>query len=111
MKQRKDSQVFILKGYAGTGKTTLIRSIADYLSTQSLHIQLMAPTGQASVCTEERSQYLNKQKALVRLQQMVQSENQQKQAVTRNENWGKHTSLERGNARAKFEGRYFKRVA
>ena len=33
----KDSQVFILKGYAGTGKTTLIRSIADYLSTQSLH--------------------------------------------------------------------------
>ena len=28
----KDSQVFILKGYAGTGKTTLIRSIADYLS-------------------------------------------------------------------------------
>ena len=39
----KDSQVFILKGYAGTGKTTLIRSIADYLSTQSLHIQLMAP--------------------------------------------------------------------
>lgn len=69
------------------------------------------PTGQASVCTEERSQYLNKQKALVRLQQMVQSENQQKQAVIRNENWGRHTSLERGNARVKFEGRYFKRVA
>lgn len=68
------------------------------------------PTRQASVCTEERSQYLNKQKALVRLQQMVQSENQQKQAVTRNENWERHTSLERGNARAKFEGRYFKRV-
>lgn len=44
----KDSQVFILKGYAGTGKTTLIRSIADYLSTQSLHIQLMAPTGRAA---------------------------------------------------------------
>ena len=69
------------------------------------------PTGQASVCTEERSQYLNKQKAVARLRQMVQSENQQKQAVIRNENWGRHTSLERGNARAKFEGRYFKRVA
>lgn len=69
------------------------------------------PTGQASVCTEERSQYLNKQKALARLWQMVQSENQQKQAVIRNENWGRHTSLERGNARVKFEGRYFKRVA
>ena len=69
------------------------------------------PTGQASVCTEERSQYLNKQKAVARLRQMVQSENQQKQAVIRNENWERHTSLERGNARAKFEGRYFKRVA
>ncbi len=44
----KDSQVFILKGYAGTGKTTLIRSITDYLSTQSLHVQLMAPTGRAA---------------------------------------------------------------
>lgn len=69
------------------------------------------PTGQTSVCTDERSQYLNKQKAVARLRQMVQSENQQKQAVTRNENWERHTSLERGNARAKFEGRYFKRVA
>lgn len=69
------------------------------------------PTGQTSVCTDERSQYLNKQKALARLWQMVQSENQQKQAVIRNENWERHTSLERGNARAKFEGRYFKRVA
>lgn len=69
------------------------------------------PTGQTSVCTDERSQYLNKQKAVARLRQMVQSENQQKQAVIRNENWGRHTSLERGNARVKFEGRYFKRVA
>ena len=44
----KDSQVFILKGYAGTGKTTLIRCITDYLSTQSVHVQLMAPTGRAA---------------------------------------------------------------
>lgn len=44
----KDSQIFILKGYAGTGKTTLIRSITDYLSTQSLQAQLMAPTGRAA---------------------------------------------------------------
>lgn len=44
----KDSQIFILRGYAGTGKTTLIRSIADYLLTQSSHIQLMAPTGRAA---------------------------------------------------------------
>lgn len=44
----EDSQVFILKGYAGTGKTTLIRSITDYLSTQSLYAQLLAPTGRAA---------------------------------------------------------------
>ena len=44
----KDSQVFILKGYAGTGKTTLIRSITDYLLSQSLYTQLMAPTGRAA---------------------------------------------------------------
>lgn len=29
----KDRQVFILKGYAGTGKTTLIRCMAEYLHT------------------------------------------------------------------------------
>lgn len=66
------------------------------------------PTGQTSVCTDERSQYLNKQKAMTRLRQMVQSENRKKQAVTRNENWEKHTSLERGNARAKFCGIEFR---
>ena len=44
----EDSQVFILKGYAGTGKTTLIRSITDYLLTQSLRAQLLAPTGRAA---------------------------------------------------------------
>ena len=62
------------------------------------------PTGQASVCTEERSQYLNKQKALVRLQELVQSKNQQKLADARNDNWGRHTRLERGNAKIKFQG-------
>ena len=35
----KDSQVFILKGYAGTGKTTLIRSIADYLSNPLVELK------------------------------------------------------------------------
>lgn len=43
-----NSQVFILKGYAGTGKTTLIRNMTDYLSSQSLQVQLMAPTGRAA---------------------------------------------------------------
>lgn len=44
----RDSQVFILKGYAGTGKTTLIRCITDFLSAKYLYAQLMAPTGLAA---------------------------------------------------------------
>lgn len=44
----KDSQVFILKGYAGTGKTTLICHIIEYLSTQFLNAHLFAPTGRAA---------------------------------------------------------------
>lgn len=42
-----DASVFILKGYAGTGKTTMVRAIADYLS-QSRDVHLMAPTGRAA---------------------------------------------------------------
>lgn len=42
-----DASVFILKGYAGTGKTTMVRVIADYLS-QSRAVHLMAPTGRAA---------------------------------------------------------------
>jgi len=42
-----DASVFILKGYAGTGKTTMVKVIADYLS-QSREVHLMAPTGRAA---------------------------------------------------------------
>ena len=42
-----DASVFILKGYAGTGKTTMVKVIADYLS-QDQYVYLMAPTGRAA---------------------------------------------------------------
>ena len=42
-----DASVFILKGYAGTGKTTMIKVLADYLE-QSRDVHLMAPTGRAA---------------------------------------------------------------
>ena len=42
-----DASVFILRGYAGTGKTTMIKVIADYLA-QSQDVHLMAPTGRAA---------------------------------------------------------------
>lgn len=41
-----DASVFILRGYAGTGKTTMVKVVADYI-TQSRDLYLMAPTGRA----------------------------------------------------------------
>ena len=68
------------------------------------------PTGLAVVCTEERSQYANKQKAIERLKEIIQKENQQKKAEEKNDNWRCHSSLERGNAGARFEGMDFKKI-
>lgn len=42
-----DASVFILEGYAGTGKTTMVKVIAEYLA-QSRDVHLMAPTGRAA---------------------------------------------------------------
>lgn len=42
-----DASVFILCGYAGTGKTTMVRVVADYI-VQSRQVALMAPTGRAA---------------------------------------------------------------
>lgn len=44
---KSDASVFILRGYAGTGKTTMVKVIAEYV-TQSRDVQLMAPTGRAA---------------------------------------------------------------
>lgn len=42
-----DASVYILRGYAGTGKTTMVKAIADYVSQKRL-VALMAPTGRAA---------------------------------------------------------------
>lgn len=42
------NDVFILKGYAGSGKTTLIKAVTEYVMLQSKTCQLMAPTGRAA---------------------------------------------------------------
>jgi len=44
----KNSPVAILTGGAGTGKTTLLRSVVDELQTQKISYGLLAPTGRAS---------------------------------------------------------------
>jgi exodeoxyribonuclease V len=43
-----DQQVFLLKGYAGTGKTTLISALIRYLDDHHIGCVLMAPTGRAA---------------------------------------------------------------
>ena len=42
-----EENIFILKGYAGTGKTTLLSVLLDYLDRQRISYDLMAPTGRA----------------------------------------------------------------
>ena len=68
------------------------------------------PTGLAVVCTEERSQYANKQKAIARLQEIMKAENQQRKAEERNNAWQKHMKIVRGNAKIIFFTEKFIRV-
>lgn len=51
-----DASVFILRGYAGTGKTTMVKHIADYIS-QSRKVALMAPTGRAARVLAKKTEY------------------------------------------------------
>lgn len=51
------SEVFILKGYAGTGKTTLISTLVNHLSNVKQKYILLAPTGRAAKVI---SNYANK---------------------------------------------------
>ncbi len=43
-----NDDIFLLKGYAGSGKTTLIKALVNYISSQDKNCQLMAPTGRAA---------------------------------------------------------------
>lgn len=53
---QSDASVFILRGYAGTGKTTMVKQIADYIS-QSRNVALMAPTGRAARVLAKKTEY------------------------------------------------------
>ncbi len=52
-----DKKVFILKGYAGTGKTTLLKSVVDFLKEDNHIVQLMAPTGRAAKILRDKTSY------------------------------------------------------
>lgn len=49
------SKVFILKGYAGSGKTTILKGLIDYLETQEREVDVVAPTGKAAKVLREKT--------------------------------------------------------
>ena len=54
-----EESVFILRGYAGTGKTTMIKAIADAITHGEFgsysKVELMAPTGRAAKVLSDKS--------------------------------------------------------
>jgi hypothetical protein len=48
-------QVFMLKGYAGSGKTTILEGLVEYLNTLEKDFLLMAPTGRAAKVIREKT--------------------------------------------------------
>ena len=48
-------QVFMLKGYAGSGKTTIIKGLVGYLNAVEKDFALMAPTGRAAKVIREKT--------------------------------------------------------
>ena len=48
-------QVFMLKGYAGSGKTTILKGLVDYLNDIEKQFVLMAPTGRAAKVIREKT--------------------------------------------------------
>lgn len=48
LQSRSEQKIFLLKGYAGTGKTTIISSLVNYFAKGKKKSVLMAPTGRAA---------------------------------------------------------------
>lgn len=51
-----DGRVFLLRGYAGTGKTFLMKGVTEYLASQGRPFTLLAPTGRAAKVMSERTE-------------------------------------------------------
>lgn len=56
--QLPDQAFFILKGYAGTGKTTLLQHLAAYLDEKKTVFSLLAPTGRAASVLSTKSGFV-----------------------------------------------------
>lgn len=64
--------------------------------------------GLSSVCTEERSQTQNKNRAVAKLRKAITLANEERKARAVNDGWKRHTQITRGDAKMKFKGIEFK---
>jgi len=51
-----NNNCFLLKGYAGTGKTFMIKGLTEYFREEGRNFMLSAPTGKASKVIQEKTQ-------------------------------------------------------
>ena len=69
---------------------------------------IYTPNGLSAVCTEERSQFQNKQRAIAKLRAAITLANVEREAKATNDVWKRHTQIVRGGAVKKFIGIEFK---
>lgn len=50
-----DEHIFMLKGYAGTGKTTIIAGLVQYLNAKRIAFEVIAPTGRAAKILKKKT--------------------------------------------------------
>ena len=67
------------------------------------------PTGITITSTEERSQFLNKNKALKKLEMMLKNQEADNKAKQVNDAWREHNRIVRGNPVRVYKGMEFKR--
>ena len=65
------------------------------------------PTGLVTQSTEERSQFLNKQRAFERMQEKLAGLQHEQEAAQTNAAWREHTRIVRGNPVRVYEGEKF----
>ena len=68
---------------------------------------IFTPTGFSTVCSDERSQLMNKKRALERIKLHLLEAQAANKADEKKSKWGQHNSLQRGDGVASFSGEKF----
>lgn len=70
------------------------------IRVRTIHV----PAGISAACTEERSQYRNKQLAFARIQEQLEKMQDAETARQKNATWREHTRIIRGNPVRTYRG-------